>query len=250
MTRRRRYRRIHAQTPPLCDAYTNPNNVLALDQGSCSSSDGSHISHQSFSFQGIDDHHQNLFFNDAGTSTSSSNYARFNDNPQDYYSSIEEIKELITINDGSVIYYCWIFIWCSYSLLACRRWRRYLDYSNSSKPSTSPSPANSPPHFSPHNATSPITPAQQLQAFLQLKYQWIHDPSQSPFATHPIANRVAVATSALHYLGCADALSFPPLHRLAHHLIVSSSYAAVAALLSVILPDSAAQCVYVVFGLL
>ncbi|XP_041995614.1 uncharacterized protein LOC121745707 [Salvia splendens] len=96
-----RYRRIHAQTPPLCDAYTNPNNVLALDQGSCSSSDGSHISHQSFSFQGIDDHHQNLFFNDAGTSTSSSNYACFNDNPQDYYSSIEEIKELITINDGS-----------------------------------------------------------------------------------------------------------------------------------------------------
>ncbi|KAG6428049.1 hypothetical protein SASPL_112297 [Salvia splendens] len=98
-----RYRRIHAQTPPLCDAYTNPNNVLALDQGSCSSSDGSHISHQSFSFQGIDDHHQNLFFNDAGTSTSSSNYACFNDNPQDYYSSIEEIKEFITINDGSPI---------------------------------------------------------------------------------------------------------------------------------------------------
>ncbi|KAG6407750.1 hypothetical protein SASPL_130747 [Salvia splendens] len=123
-------------------------------------------------------------------------------------------------------------------------------YSNGSKPSTSPSPANSPPHFSPHNATSPITPAQQLQAFLQLKYQWIHDPSQSPFATHPIANRVAVATSALHYLGCAVALSFPPLHRLAHHLIVSSGYAAVPALLSVILPDSAAQCVYVVFGLL
>ncbi|KAG6384576.1 hypothetical protein SASPL_155596 [Salvia splendens] len=123
-------------------------------------------------------------------------------------------------------------------------------YSNSSKPSTSPSPANSPPHFSPHNATSPITPTQQLQAFLQLKYQWIHDPSQSPFTAHPIANRVAVAISALHYLGCAAALSFPPLHRLAHNLIVSSGYAAVAALLSVILPDSAAQCVYAVFGLL
>ncbi|KAG6403780.1 hypothetical protein SASPL_136012 [Salvia splendens] len=100
------YSPFHAQTPPLCDAYTNRNNnnnnVLAFDQGSCSSSDGSQISHQSFAFQGYEDnHHQNLFFNDVGTSASSSNYGCFNDNPQDYYSSIEEIKELITINDAS-----------------------------------------------------------------------------------------------------------------------------------------------------
>ncbi|KAG6393249.1 hypothetical protein SASPL_147485 [Salvia splendens] len=105
-------------------------------------------------------------------------------------------------------------------------------------------------HPSPHSSELTTSAILTLQAFLQLKYQWIHDPSQSPFATHPIAMRVAVATSALHYLACSAALSFPPLHRLAHHLIVSSGYAAVAALLSIFLPDSAALCVYVVFGLL
>ncbi|KAG6395075.1 hypothetical protein SASPL_145666 [Salvia splendens] len=103
---------------------------------------------------------------------------------------------------------------------------------------------------SPHSSELTTSAILTLQAFLQLKYQWIQDPSQSPFSTHPIAMRVAVATSALHYLACAAALSFPPLHRLAHHLIVSSGYAAVTALLSVFLPDSAALCVYVVFGLL
>ncbi|KAL1541325.1 transcription factor RAX2-like [Salvia divinorum] len=102
---------LHAQTPPLCDTYNN-RNVLVFnggDQGSCSSSDGSQIAHvndhhQSFTFQGyLGDEDQNKFFFNDGSSTSSSsaNYACFNDNPQDYYSSIEEIKELITINDGS-----------------------------------------------------------------------------------------------------------------------------------------------------
>ncbi|XP_047948537.1 transcription factor RAX2-like [Salvia hispanica] len=84
-------------TPP-----TRNNNVLAFDQGSCSSSDGSQISHQSFAaFQGYEDnHHQSLFFNDVGTSASSSNYACFNDNPPDYWEHRGRSKKLITINDA------------------------------------------------------------------------------------------------------------------------------------------------------
>lgn len=91
-----------------------------------------------------------------------------------------------------------------------------------------------------------------LQSFLQLKYQWIHDQSQSPFSTHPIAMRVAVASSAVHYFAYAAVLRFP-LHRLAvlaHHMLVSSGCVAVAALSSVFLPDAAAAFVCAVFGLL
>ncbi|XP_057805348.1 transcription factor RAX2-like isoform X2 [Salvia miltiorrhiza] len=83
--------------PPLCD------NVLVFgggDQGT------NQIGHQSFCYFG-DDQNQQFFFNDACSASSSSspsaNYGCFNDNPQDYYASIEEIKELITsvnANDG------------------------------------------------------------------------------------------------------------------------------------------------------
>ncbi|KAH6755378.1 myb domain protein 36 [Perilla frutescens var. hirtella] len=121
---------LHAQTPPLCEtaSFISPdrkNNVFMFGgEASCSSSDNScgagitnqmitHADDQSLCFhQGyfgnhiINNHHKFLFTTNDGCSSSLSssaaaNYGCFGENQQDYYTTIEEIKELISSNNSN-----------------------------------------------------------------------------------------------------------------------------------------------------
>ncbi|KAI3470171.1 hypothetical protein Pfo_026834 [Paulownia fortunei] len=99
-----------------------------------------------------------------------------------------------------------------------------------------------------HQSIAFIIPV--LMTFLQLKYQGNYQ--KSPFATHPRSMRVAVSSSVVYYLACVVLLRFS-MRRfavVAHHCLVWSGYASVAALASVLFPDSVSPFIYALFVLL
>ncbi|KAL0388004.1 UNVERIFIED_CONTAM: hypothetical protein Sradi_2682200 [Sesamum radiatum] len=90
-----------------------------------------------------------------------------------------------------------------------------------------------------------------LLTFLQLKYQG--NDRQTPFTTHSKTMNVAVCSSVVYYLAYLVQLRFSLHLRLAvfvNHCLECSSYASVASLASVLLPDSATPFLYGLFVML